>query len=134
MGLLRDYLGIDINDDSLVLGPHFQRAASYQRQLNWADFSSKYASESSSYDGVSTQAICSMLFPEYVKSRIPSDQTVKCGLVAKQYSTTITTNSSGHVGFCLRPWYLCTGNWIQVLNASDFSASTWSQASAGSWT
>jgi hypothetical protein len=67
-----------------------------------------------------------MLFPEYVKSRIPSDQTVKCGLVAKQYSTTITTNASGHVGFCLRPWYLCTANWIQVLNASDFSASTWS--------
>lgn len=65
LSTLRDYLGLDLNDDHVVLGNTFNRNASYQRAVNWSDFSSSYASGICKYDGVNIQAITSMLMPEY---------------------------------------------------------------------
>lgn len=55
LSILRDYLGLDLNDDSnTVLGPFFSRNASTAKTVDWADFSSGYAGEISAFDGVNT--------------------------------------------------------------------------------
>lgn len=104
LSILRDYLGLDLNDDSnTVLGPFFSRNASTAKTVDWADFSSGYASEISAFDGVNTQALASILMPELSKCRVPSDTAIRCGLVNKSQSLTLPTNASGNAGFVLRP-------------------------------
>lgn len=73
-----------------------------------------------------------MLFPELVKSRIPTDGSLRSGMVNKSYSFTIPTNSSGNAGCIIFPWYAARPGWIYFLNDASFNASTWSQTPAGS--
>lgn len=128
LSILKDYLGIDLNDDNnMVLGPYFSRNASSARTIEWSDFSPNYASEISAYDGVNTQAIASMLMPELCKSRVPSDTAIRCGLVNKSFSTTLTTNAAGNAGFILRPQLLTGSGWLWYFFDSTFSPSSWTQ-------
>lgn len=55
MNLLRDYLGVELNDDNPgVLGPHFQRNLTTSRNIDWADFNPNYAASVCAFDGVNT--------------------------------------------------------------------------------
>lgn len=82
--LLKDYAGVDLNDDKPgFLGNPFTFDPSLRRGIQWDEMSDSYAFESRNYDGVSTQAISSILFPEYTSCRVPGDVSIKCGKVAR---------------------------------------------------
>lgn len=72
----------------------------------------KYFDATQAFDGVSTQAICGALFPEYAATRIPSDVAIKTGLVNRTQSYTLTTNALGDAGFVLFPNRITQSNWI----------------------
>lgn len=71
-----------------------------------------YARESRAYDGVSTQAIASILFPELTSSRVPSDVAVKTGKLCRTQTYTITTNTSGNSIWALYPLRVAQANYI----------------------
>lgn len=126
--MLKDYLGLDLNDDQLITGTSFSRNASYQRAINWSDFSQSFASGVCAYDGVNTQAICSILMPEYQKSRVPSDASIRCGLVCKQQNVSLVSNASGNAALLIQPQYACySSGWVSTYNDATFSATTWAQ-------
>ncbi len=97
--------------------------------------SEEYAFETRNYDGVSSQAIASVLFPEFTASRVPADVSVKSGLVSRSQTYTLTTNASGNAIFCLFPLRIAYptfgGQWILILNDSTLNVDSGSQTPAG---
>lgn len=82
--ILSDQLGLDLNDDNAgYLGNPFSTNLSIKKNLRWDDFSEDYMNISRGYDGVSAQAVASMLFPELTRSRIPTDIAVRSGLISR---------------------------------------------------
>lgn len=75
---------MDLNDDKPgYLGNPFTFDPSLRRGIQWDEMSEVYSRESRAYDGVSTQAIASILFPELTSCRVPSDVSVKSGKVSR---------------------------------------------------
>lgn len=102
--LLKDYSGVDLNDDKPgYLGNPFTFDPSLRRGIMWDEMSESYAMEARNYDGVSTQAIASILFPEFTSCRIPGDVSIKCGKVARTQTYTINTNAAGNAIFAVYP-------------------------------
>lgn len=135
--LLHDYTGIDLNDDKPgYLGNPFSFDPSLRRGIRWDEVSEDYLQISRNYDGVSTQAIASVLFPEFTSSRIPSDVSVKSGLVSRSQTYTLVTNASGNAIFCLFPLRIENpafgAQWLLILNDSTLNVDTGSQTPAGS--
>lgn len=92
-----------MNDDAFYLGNPYTNNLSVHKSARWDDLSGQYMDLSRGYDGVSTQAIASMLTPEFTKTRIPTNLAVRSGLVSRSQTYTMTTNASGNVIFVLYP-------------------------------
>lgn len=72
-----------------------------------------------------------MLFPEYTRSRIPTDIAVRSGLVSRSQTYTITTNASGNALFTLYPNYVTNNNWGFQFNAATLDVDAGTQSTAG---
>jgi hypothetical protein len=68
-----------------------------------------------------------MLFPEYTRSRIPTDIAVRSGLVSRSQTYTITTNAAGNAIFTLFPQFMCWSQWASLLNGADLNVDNGTQ-------
>lgn len=103
------------------------RNMSTSAPYNWQELDDNYRASVSTYDGVNTQAISSILFPELEKCRIPTNVSVRCGLVNKSFSFNLITNASGNCGFYMRPDYIDRTEWLRVYNDVSFEPISWAQ-------
>jgi len=133
MKKLSDILGIDLNDDNNGYN-RFTYDSSFTKNLDWSSIDSSISYDTARFDGVNVQSILSILAPEIVSCRIPSDTSTKTGLYSRVLSTTITTNNSGNAIIIIFPDYIKSNStfktFINIYNDSTLNVNTGTQSSS----